>query len=819
MSTHITPTSPIMALPSLSIFPLFLLFLLSNPSPSFSQQPSNIISSFSFSNSPWRPNQNQILLSNNTFFAAGFLPLPTSPKLFIFSIWYHKISTINSTVVWSANKGQPVNPSGALTITRSGELLLNDSSSSQNLWPTKPVGNPNSTQLTLQNNGSLVFGNWLSFSYPTNTILPEQNISGTNLTSNNGKFKFVDSTKLVFNETDSYWHTDNSFDELQPDGKVVQSAGASFICSDFGDHPPRTLRRLTLEDDGNLKIYSLDRSLNQWIVVWQAVQEPCTIHGTCGPNYICMSDGVSDPKCVCPPGFRDFPKSQTCERKIPWNNRTTTKFLRLDYVNYSSGSNQTNLNVQNFSTCKGQCLSNPTCLGFLFKYDGTGYCVPQLGSLLQNGYWSPGTETAMFLRVAESETDESNFTGMTNLMETTCPINISLPLPPEESNTTARNIAIVCTLFAAELISGFLFFWAFLKKYIKYRDMAQTLGLEFLPAGGPKRFSYAELKDATNNFSNIVGRGGFGDVYKGELGDHRVVAVKCLKNVTGGDAEFWAEVTIIARMHHLNLVRLWGFCAEKGQRILVYEYVPNGSLDKFLFSSRRVRPTSTEYEMDAVAVAVAVAESEDKPILDWNIRYRIALGVARAIAYLHEECLEWVLHCDIKPENILLGDDFCPKISDFGLAKLRKKEDMVSMSRIRGTRGYMAPEWVKMDPITPKADVYSFGMVLLEIVSGVRNYEMQGSKMESEEFYFPRWAFEKVFKEIKVEDILDRQIKHSYDSRAHFDMVNRMVKTAMWCLQDRPETRPSMGKVAKMLEGTVEITEPKKPTIFYLGED
>ncbi|CAI0457367.1 unnamed protein product [Linum tenue] len=318
--------------------------------------------------------------------------------------------------------------------------------------------------------------------------------------------------------------------------------------------------------------------------------------------------------------------------------------------------------------------------------------------------------------------------------------------------------------------------------------MAQTLGLELLPAGGPRRFTYAELKLATGDFSKAIGRGGFGDVYRGELPDKRVVAVKCLKNVAGGDAEFWAEVTIIARMHHLNLVRLWGFCAEKGQRILVYEYVPNGSLDRYLFPA-----------------------DGKKPMLDWGVRYRIALGVARSIAYLHEECLEWVLHCDIKPENILLGEDFCPKISDFGLAKLRKKEDMVSMSRIRGTRGYMAPEWIKSDPITPKADVYSFGMVLLEIVTGSRNFEMQGSLMDSEDWYFPRWAFEKVFKESKVEDILDRQ-------KVHFEMVDRMVKTAMWCLQDKPEMRPSMGKVAKMLEGTVEIIEPTKPTIFFLQE-
>ncbi|KAL3825440.1 hypothetical protein ACJIZ3_021469 [Penstemon smallii] len=320
-----------------------------------------------------------------------------------------------------------------------------------------------------------------------------------------------------------------------------------------------------------------------------------------------------------------------------------------------------------------------------------------------------------------------------------------------------------------------------------------------MPAGGPKKFSYSELIDATNNFSNQIGKGGFGVVYMGKLNDCRVVAVKCLKNITGGDADFWAEVTIIARMHHLNLVRLWGFCAEKGRRILVYEYVSNGSLDEFLFQN--------------------VKQETNKPVLDWDIRYRIALGVARAIAYLHEECLEWVLHCDIKPENILLGDDFCPKVSDFGLAKLKKKEDMMSVSRMRGTPGYMAPEWTRPDQITSKADVYSYGLVLLEIVSGSRNFSQLDSKVESDQWFFPRWAFDKVFKEMNVEDILDHRIKHTYDSRAHFDMINRMVKTAMWCLQDRPEMRPSMGKVAKMLEGTIEIIEPKKPTIYYLSED
>ncbi|KAK3012085.1 hypothetical protein RJ639_012718 [Escallonia herrerae] len=780
--------------------PLFLLlFLLSYPPSSSSAQ--TTITQFTSSSPPWRPTQNQILLSPNSTFAAGFLPLPTTPSLYKFSVWYHNTSAL-TTAVWSTTS--PVNNVTSLVITRSGELHLN-SSSGQNLFTPNPGGQANSSQLILGDDGNLKFGSWESFAHPTDTILPNQPINGTTLTSQNGKYTFVNSNELLFNGSLSYYTNQNRFVMLGSDGKLTQENSASFISADLGDF---NSRRLTLGNDGNLKIYSFDTVMGKWNVVWQAVYEYCVILGSCGANAICMNDGL---QCVCPPGFRQIPSGgeMTCERKIPLMNPQNTKFLRLDYVRFSGGSNQTNTVARNFTTCQARCLANPKCLGFGFKYDGSGYCVLQLDRMLY-GYWSPGTEMAMFLRVDSSERDESNFTGMTNLLQTTCPVQVSLPLPPDQSNATTRNIVIICTLFAAELISGVVFFWAFLKKYVKYRDMAQTFAMDFLPAGGPKRFSYVELKNATDNFSNIIGKGGFGDVYKGELSDHRIVAVKCLKNVAGGDAEFWAEVTIIARMHHLNLVRLWGFCAEKGQRILVYEYVPNGSLDKFLFCAGRAGLDDTEQDNGDLG---------RMPILDWNVRYRIALGVARAIAYLHEECLEWVLHCDIKPENILIGDDFCPKISDFGLAKLKKKEDMVSMSHIRGTRGYMAPEWIKSDQITPKADVYSFGMVLLEIVSGVRNFEIQGSKIESDDWYFPRWAFDKVFKGMNVEDILDRQIKHCYDSRLHFDMVDRMVKTALWCLQDRPEMRPSMGKVAKMLEGTVEIMEPKKPTIFFLGDD
>ncbi|PON53673.1 S-receptor-like serine/threonine-protein kinase [Trema orientale] len=793
---HTTTTTTIFS------FSFFFFFFFTIPISA--QKQSNINSTFSSSDFPWRPTQNRILVSPNFVFAAGFKPVNSSTSnLYTFSIWYQNVT--GKDVVWSAhdNDTSTVDTSAALTITPSGELqLLN--SSRRNLWPGKTTGNPNSTRLTLRDDGNLVFGNWESFRYPTDTILPNQNITGTEIVSGNGKFRFKDRNKLVFGSSDQYWSTNNAFVKLDKDGKLTQENSASLITSDFGLNRSR---RLTLDDDGNLRIYGFDPDQRVWTEVWHATHELCTIHGTCGPNAICTSDGSNSSSCVCPPGFNPptgDPKQGGCQRKIPMTEKT--RFIRLDYVNFTASNETTFSQATNLSDCESNCRKNQNCLGYMFKYDGKGSCSLKIDpdDRLLNGYWSPGTESAMFLRVDQSEKDETTFRGMTEILETTCPIRIELPLPPTDSNTTTRNIVIICTLFAAELISGALFFWAFLKKYIKYRDMARTLGLELLPAGGPKRFSYAELKAATSDFSHLIGKGAFGDVYKGELTDHRVVAVKCLKNVAGGEPDFWAEVTIIARMHHLNLVRLWGYCAEKGQRILVYEYVPNGSLDKYLFPSGRVGSFRAE---------------EEKPVLDWGVRYRIALGVARAIAYLHEECLEWVLHCDIKPENILLGDDFCPKISDFGLSKLRKKEAMVSLSKIRGTRGYMAPEWVKSDTITAKADVYSFGMVLLELVSGVRNNQIQGSLMESENWYFPGWAFDKVYKEVNVEDILDRQIKQSYDSRAHFDMVNRMVQTAMWCLQSRPEMRPSMGKVAKMLEGTVEITEPNKPTIFFLGDE
>ncbi|KAK3157287.1 hypothetical protein QOZ80_2AG0118740 [Eleusine coracana subsp. coracana] len=822
------------------------------------QQPRQMLS-FSANESAWQANSSLILVSQKGDFAAGFVP--SSPGKYSFAVWVvasnssSNSSSPDNAVIWYAhdrvgNNHSVLQGDGAsrLGFDSAGVLSWSNPSGNTSIW--SPIGNNSAGALQLNDTGSLVLGAWQSFLEPTDTLMPGQDIpssAGSNATgtttlrSRNGRYALTGAQSLQLQQQNGggliYSNISAAIVRLTGDGTLTLSGGTppQLIASDMG---AKRLRRLKLDDDGNLRLYSLVlKPRREWRVVWQQVQELCTIRGTCTEGRICVPVGADGVSCVCPPGYRNETAGDATSRCVPKKSisgKGDDKFVRMDFISFSGnaptsasdpGALMRKLSPQNLHDCQNACQRSTSCVAFGYKFGGDRTCLHFWG--LTDGWWSPGTEMSTFLRVAASDSDPNPFTGMTDMIQTVCPVTLALPIPPKQPKTTVRNVAIITTLFAVELLAGVLSFWAFLRKYSQYREMARTLGLEYLPAGGPRRFSYAELKAATKDFSDVVGKGAYGTVYRGELPDRRAVAVKQLHGVGGGEAEFWAEVTIIARMHHLNLVRMWGFCADRDQRMLVYEYVPNGSLDKYLFvatpnSSAAAAPNPNNDDGDAPEDDADASQplNQQTPLLDLHTRYRIALGVARAIAYLHEECLEWVLHCDIKPENILLEDDFCPKVSDFGLSKLTSKRDKVTMSRIRGTRGYMAPEWViHREPITAKADVYSFGMVLLEIVSGRRNYGFRQESVGSEDWYFPKWAYEKVYVERRIDDILDPRIAASYDDAASVATIERMVKTAMWCLQDRAEMRPSMGKVAKMLEGSVEITEPVKPTIFCVQDD
>lgn len=297
----------------------------------------------------------------------------------------------------------------------------------------------------------------------------------------------------------------------------------------------------------------------------------------------------------------------------------------------------------------------------------------------------------------------------------------------------------------------------------------------------PIRFSSQQLKTATDNFSNLLGAGGFGPVYKATFSTGLPVAVKVLNGSSERRIEdqFVAEVSTMGRTHHINLVQLYGFCFDKQLTALVYEFMENGSLDQLLFN-----------------------KNEN---IEWEKLHDIAIGTAKGIAYLHEECQQRITHYDIKPENILLNVDFCPKVADFGLAKLCNREKThMTLTEGRGTPGYAAPELWMPFPVTHKCDVYSFGMLLFEILGRRRNLELNSS--DSQE-WFPRWVWKK-FEKGEVSDVMVIcNIKDEKDK----EKAGRVLVVALWCVQYLPEERPLMSVVVKMLEGGVELPRPRNP--------
>ncbi|KOM48710.1 hypothetical protein LR48_Vigan07g241400 [Vigna angularis] len=300
----------------------------------------------------------------------------------------------------------------------------------------------------------------------------------------------------------------------------------------------------------------------------------------------------------------------------------------------------------------------------------------------------------------------------------------------------------------------------------------------------PIRYSYKEIKKMIEGFKEKLGEGGFGSVFKAKLRSGPFVAIKMLGKAKGNGQDFTNEVATIGRIHHQNVVKLIGFCVSGSKRALVYEFMPNGSLDKFIFS----RNENIDFSYEKI--------------------YKISIGVARGIAYLHHGCEMQILHFDIKPHNILLDENFIPKVSDFGLAKLYPIDNsFVTMTAVRGTIGYMAPElfYTNIGGISHKADVYSFGMLLMEMASKRKNLNPHAE--HSSQLYFPIW----IYNHIGEEEDLDIQDLTEEENL----IVKKMIIVALWCIQLKPKDRPSMNRVLEMLEGDIEDLEiPPKPTLF-----
>ncbi|XP_059077443.1 cysteine-rich receptor-like protein kinase 42 isoform X2 [Cryptomeria japonica] len=296
-------------------------------------------------------------------------------------------------------------------------------------------------------------------------------------------------------------------------------------------------------------------------------------------------------------------------------------------------------------------------------------------------------------------------------------------------------------------------------------------------------YNYETLRDATANFnpSNLLGKGGFGEVYKGKLLDGKVIAVKKLseRQKTQAMNEFLTEVKLISSVRHRNLVRLLGCCSHGHERLLVYEFMSNNSLDKHLFGM----------------------------FLDWETRLNITVGTARGLAYLHEESNVRIVHRDIKPGNILLDDKFLPKIADFGLARFYPEGESHVSTKVGGTIGYTAPEYVVRGQLTEKADVYSFGVVVLEIVSGRKCIDQ---KLPDPLQLLLQWIWQ-LYESEQILEMVDPKLKGEYPQ----EQMVRVIRIALLCVKASPSQRPSMTQIVSMLTSNSEITDqPTKPAFL-----
>ncbi|KAF7113404.1 hypothetical protein RHSIM_RhsimUnG0129700 [Rhododendron simsii] len=684
--------------------PILLISLLLSSLPLFSiSSPHTLLTSSSLSVS-------DVLFSPNRVFSAGFHSVGINA--YCFSIWFTQTTSDgNLTVIWTANRDRPVNGKRSeLSLLKSGNLTLTDAAQFT-VWSTN-TKSISPLQLQLLNTGNLVLRNrsgsmnvWQSFDSPTDTLLPNQPMTrNSRLVSSRSHNNFSSGFYSLFFDDDNllrlafdgpeissvYWPDPGviswdagrtSYDSsriavLNSSGYFRSSDDFEFQASDYGTG---AWRRLKMDVDGNVRLYSLDEEKRIWSVSWQAMSEPCKIHGVCGPNAMCNYDFPGENagrRCSCLPGYKaknltDW--SLGCEPEFNLScNAAESGFIRLHNVEF-------------------------------YGHDIKFY---------------------------------ENYTYESFEIICICLVWLSLFKTQQSSSENAQGYL--------QVASGF------------------------------KKFTYDELKKATRTFREEIGRGGSGVVYKGVLSNRRVAAIKRLNKTNHGEAEFLAELSTIRRVNHMNLIEIWGYCLEGNHRLLVYEYMEHGSLAENLISGT----------------------------LNWEKRFDIAVGTAKGLSYLHEECLEWVLHCDVKPQNILLDSNFQPKVADFGLSKLVNRGGdgkNSSFSKVRGTRGYMAPEWISNLSISSKVDVYSYGVVAMEMVTGkspmTTGGQGSGNTGEMEQRGLVKWMREKMNgngeNELWLEEIIDPVMRGKCDLRK----MKILVQVALECLKEDKDARPTMRQV------------------------
>ncbi|XP_019155961.1 PREDICTED: G-type lectin S-receptor-like serine/threonine-protein kinase At4g27290 [Ipomoea nil] len=746
------------------------------------------------------------IVSSGGIFEMGFFSPTNNPShnnIYV-GIWFKQMSI--RTVVWVANRDTPLTntSSVALQIISPGRLALVDGNGSQ-IWRTNITSGSvqNNPVAKLLDSGNLVVKDananflWQSFDYPTDTLLPGMRI-GKNLVTGleisvsawktetdpgPGQYRTsFDPTgfpQIVFWKGGNKMYrsgpwTGSSWRDLQKWGLFVETSviinATEVMTRQFSN--TSKLIRFVLTSSGTLQLDIGENGTGKWNSFPLVPIDGCDKYGICGPYGNC--DNNKNPVCGCLDKFvardpvewgsSDF--SGGCVRRKPLNSSSSDGYGFKRY----SGVKLPDTNVSTFhknmtlQECNHACFNNISCMAYstLIISNGENVCLLWFDDLMDiRVVVIPEDGQDLYIRMASSDSD----------------------YPSRSKGKKLKIIKLSSSILGGILVLSL----ASTLIIILYRRKREKIHLNLKWEEDQTLFEVLTITRATDNFSpeNKIGEGGYGPVYKGVLDDGKEIAVKRLsKTSKQGLGEFKNEVNSIAKLQHRNLVKLLGWCIQGDEMMLIYEYMPNKSLDSYIFDTQR------------------------RSFLDWPKRFNIINGIARGLLYLHQDSRLKIIHRDLKASNILLDIDMNPKISDFGLARsIGLNETGAKTNRIVGTLGYMSPEYAGHGIFSTKSDVFSFGILVLEIVSGKRNRDFSQHQDHYENLVSHAWKLYRDGTSIQL-------VEHHLDEPHNLLQVLRSIQVGLLCVQHCPEDRPSMSSIVHMLANDVQLPIPKEPGFF-----
>ncbi|CAK9327386.1 unnamed protein product [Citrullus colocynthis] len=757
-------------------------------------------------------------ISNATSFELGWFSPLNSTAQYV-GIWFHQVSI--QTIVWVANKDTPLNnTSGIFTISNDGNLVILDENNTI-IWSSNVTSPTVNTTARILDSGNLVLEDpasglviWESFKHPSNIFLPSMELITNKRTQDKleftswktpsdpstGNFSLaldvvnIPEAVIWNNGGNPYWRSGpwngHTFIGI-PEMISVYLIGFNLAIEDqiyyFSityNNDNQLLYTMVLSPEGNLEQQYWNSSKKNWEARWLAFRTECDYYGVCGAFGVCNAN--ASPVCSCLTGFK--PRDEKEWNRGNWSNgcvRNTALQCEKPNNATTSGEEDGFLEVElvkvpflaewsNFSTsaddCKQECFENCLCSAYAYE-NGIGCMLWKRDLIDVQKFESLGSN--LHLRLAHADLQTIN---------------------DVKSKSTGIIIAIVLPATLMIFIIAIYFWWRWKASKNEHSKKGGRLKLRSDDMIGDQSkfeelplYDFEKLAIATNSFdlSQKLGQGGFGPVYKGRLLNGQEIAIKRLSRASKqGYEEFINEVIVISKLQHRNLVQLLGCCIEGEEKMLIYEYMPNLSLDAFIFDSTKQK------------------------LLDWRKRFNIVDGIARGLLYLHRDSRLKIIHRDLKASNILLDKDMNPKISDFGMARIFGNNEVEANTiRVVGTYGYMSPEYAMQGQFSEKSDVFSFGVLLLEIISGKRNtgFNRHEHALSLLEFAWKLW----------IEDNLIALIDPTMHELCYQSEILRCIQIGLLCVEESINDRPNVLAIISMLNSEiVDLPIPKQPSFI-----